>query len=96
MLNEINKNKPIVERDIGKKPLSVEELRSLIGDRDYRLFLNSRNELYRKMDMKANPPTKEEALKLMAKEPNLIKRPIAQAGSRIYLGFDEATWRKEL
>lgn len=84
------------ERDMGKQPLSVAELRSLIGDRDYRQFLNSRNELYRKMNMKANPPTKEEALQLMAQEPNLIKRPIVQAGRKMLLGFDAAAWNEAL
>lgn len=82
----------MAERDLGKHPLSVEELRSLIGDRDYRLFLNSRNELYRSLNMKAIPPSFEDALKLMAKEPNLIKRPIVQVGKRLYFGFDEKQW----
>lgn len=85
----------MVERDLGKQPMSVEELRALIGDQDYRLFLNPRNELYRQMHMKEKPPSKEEALKLMAKEPNLIRRPIVQVGKKFYLGFDEAQWKKE-
>ena len=86
----------MVERDLAKQPLSVEELRNLIGDQDYRLFLNSRNELYRSMKMKTNPPSKEETLKLMSKEPNLIRRPIVQVGKKFYLGFDEAQWKREL
>jgi arsenate reductase-like glutaredoxin family protein len=86
----------MTERDLGKQPMSVDELRTLIGDQDYRLFLNSWNELFRKMKMKTNPPSKEEALKWMAREPNLIKRPIVQSGSKFYLGFDEALWKKEL
>lgn len=83
------------ERDLGKQPLSIGELRELIGDQDYRMFLNTRNELYRSRNMKVNPPSKEEALKLMAKEPNLIRRPIVQVGKKFYLGFDEAQWEKE-
>jgi arsenate reductase-like glutaredoxin family protein len=82
----------MAERDLGKHPLSVEELRSLIGDRDYRLFLNSRNELYRGLNMKTIPPSFEDALKLMAKEPNLIKRPIVHVGKKLYFGFDEKQW----
>lgn len=84
------------ERDLGKQRLSVEELRALIGDRDYRQFLNPRNELFRKMNMKTNPPAKEEALRLMAKEPNLIRRPIVQAGGKLLLGFDAEAWKKAL
>lgn len=69
--------------------LSADELDKLIGKRDYRLFLNSRNEMYREMGMKVNPPPRPEALELMSKHPNLIKRPILVKGSEIVLGFDE-------
>jgi arsenate reductase-like glutaredoxin family protein len=69
--------------------LSVEELDSLIGKRDYKEFLNSRNEMFRSMGMKENPPARTEALRLMAANPNLIKRPILVKGSRIVLGYDE-------
>ena len=86
----------IAERDLGKQPLSVEELNTLIGDQDYRMFLNSRNELYRKMNMKTNPPPRGKAIELMAQQPNLIKRPILHAGRKLYLGYDERVWKKEL
>ena len=61
----------------------------MIGKRDYREFLNSRNELYRERGMKENPPSRPEALRLMAENPNLIKRPIVVEGREIVLGFDE-------
>jgi arsenate reductase len=69
--------------------LSVAELEQLIGKRDYRLFLNSRNELYRERGMSDNPPPRAEALRLMAENPNLIKRPILVKGREIVLGFNE-------
>ncbi len=68
--------------------LSAGELDRLIGKRDYRLFLNSRNELYRERGMKETPPSREEALRLMAEHPNLIKRPILVKGNQIALGYD--------
>ena len=71
--------------------LSTGDLDKLIGKRDYRLFLNSRNELYRERGMKENPPPREEALRLMAENPNLIKRPILVKGGEIVLGFDDLT-----
>jgi len=71
------------------KGLTVAELEKLIGKRDYREFLNSRNELYRERGMKENPPPREEALRLMSENPNLIKRPILVKGSQIVLGYDE-------
>ena len=67
----------------------MEQLDQLIGERDYKLFLNSRNELYRERNMKEHPPTRPEALELMADHPNLIKRPILVKGGEIVLGFQE-------
>ena len=69
--------------------LSVEALDRLIGKRDYKDFLNFRNELYRERGMKENPPSRDEALRLMSENPNLIRRPILVKGSRIILGYDE-------
>ncbi len=39
--------------------------------------------------MKEKPPSRDEALRLMSENPNLIKRPILVKGSRIILGYDE-------
>ncbi|HEY6464617.1 MAG TPA: ArsC/Spx/MgsR family protein [Candidatus Acidoferrales bacterium] len=76
-------------RDLGKERLTAAELEDLIGDRDYKDFLNSRNELFRKANMKEEPPPRKEAIQMMAKEPNLIRRPVILAGGRVVLGFDE-------
>jgi arsenate reductase len=81
-------------RDLDKERLSEAELDELIGDRDYKEFLNTRNEIYRTRKMKEHPPSRAEAIKLMAKEPNLIRRPLALRGSQIVLGFDEEQYRK--
>ena len=81
-------------RDLDKQRLTESELNQLIGDRDYKGFLNARNELYRTRNMADHPPTRTEALKLMAKEPNLIRRPLLISGSQIIIGFDEAAYRK--
>ena len=76
-------------RDLGKDRMSVAELDQLIGKRDHRKFLNTRNELYRTRKMGENPPSRDEALKLMAAEPNLIRRPVVLRGYDIVLGYDE-------
>ena len=81
-------------RDLGKERMSVEELDALIGKRDYRGFLNTRNELYRTRKMGQNPPTRDEALKLMAQEPNLIRRPVVVRGAEIVLGYDEEALKR--
>lgn len=81
-------------RDLGKERLTARELDQLIGDRDYRQFLNPRNEIYRRRKMALKPPTRAEALRLMAAEPNLIRRPVVVRGRRIVLGFDAPALRK--
>jgi arsenate reductase len=80
-------------RDLDKERLTQDELDELIGERDYKEFLNTRNELYRNRNMKEYPPSRAEAIKLMASEPNLIRRPLLIRGSRIIFGFDEAAYR---
>ena len=82
------------EHDLGKERLTAEQLDALIGTRDYLDFLNHRNELYRQRKMKENPPSREEALKLMAQEPNLIRRPIVIRDGQMVLGYDEEELRK--
>jgi Spx/MgsR family transcriptional regulator len=76
-------------RDLAKDKLSAAELEKLIGRRDYKDFLNTRNEMYREENMKEEPPSRREAIRMMSKEPNLIKRPLILAGGRVVLGFDE-------
>lgn len=81
-------------RDIAQDRLTVAELERLIGKRDYRLFLNTRNEMYRQRNMKENPPSRADALKMMAAEPNLIRRPVVISGTKIVLGYDEEALKK--
>lgn len=81
-------------RDLAQDRLTVAELDRLIGERDYRLFLNSRNELYRERNMKEKPPSRADALKMMAAEPNLIRRPVVISGKQIVLGYDEEALKK--
>ena len=81
-------------RDLAQDRLTAAELDKLIGERDYRLFLNTRNELYRQRNMKENPPSRADALKMMAAEPNLIRRPLVISGKQIVLGYDEEALKK--
>ncbi len=82
------------EHDLGKNRLTADQLNALIGTRNHLDFLNPRNELYRQRKMKENPPAREDALKLMAQEPNLIRRPIVIRGGQMILGYDEEALRK--
>jgi len=84
----------IESRDLDQQRLTEAELEELIGNRDYKEFLNARNELYRTRKMKEHPPSRPEAIQLMAKEPNLIRRPVVIRSSQIVLGFDEEAYGK--
>lgn len=78
------------EREYGKNPLSEKELREIIGDGPIENFLNSRTPLYREKNMKQKPPSKDEAIRLMLKDPNLLRRPVIIKGKKKLTGFNEA------
>jgi arsenate reductase len=80
-------------RSLDEQGLSESELDALIGERDYVLFLNTRNELYRSRKMGETPPSREEAVRWMAAHPNLIRRPVVICGKHLVLGYDEAAYR---
>jgi arsenate reductase len=84
----LDKSAELDERDLAKQPLTEAELDRLIGDRSYLDFLNPKNELYREQKMKEKPPSRQQALRLMAKNPNLIRRPIVRRGKEWVMGFD--------
>ena len=83
-------------RSLDEQRLSESELDQLIGERDYVPFLSTRNELYRSRKMNERPPSRSEAIRLMAATPNLIRRPIVISGKRIVLGYDEAAYKELL
>ena len=78
------------EREYGKHPLSEKELREIIGDDPIEPFLNTRTPLYRERNMKQKPPARDEAIKLMLKDPNLLRRPVIIKGKNKLMGFNQA------
>ncbi len=86
------------ERDYAKHPLSEAELKALFGDAglDPRDFLNPKSPAYKAMGLRDKKLTAAEALKLMAREPNLIKRPLVIAGKTFIAGFDRDRLRAAL
>ena len=92
----LNQGAELEYRDLDKERLSEAELDKLIGNHDYVQFLNPRNELYRTRNMKNNPPSRSEAIKVMSKNPNLIRRPIVIKGTKIILGYEEDAFCKLL
>ena len=78
------------EREYGKNPFSEKELREIIGDGPVENFLNTRTPLYREKNMKEKPPSKDDAIRLMLKDPNLLKRPVFIKGKKKLTGFNES------
>lgn len=76
-------------RDLTKHRLTVPELEKLIGEHDHEEFLRPRSSLFQRKKMKDNPPSRREAIRLMAKNPDLIRRPVIVAGGRVVIGYDE-------
>jgi arsenate reductase-like glutaredoxin family protein len=84
------------ERDYAKVPFSASELKELFAGRDPRDYLNPRSPAFKAMGLAGKSLTPAEALALMAKEPNLIKRPIIIAGKEMLAGFDREKLREAL
>jgi arsenate reductase-like glutaredoxin family protein len=84
------------ERDYFKAPLSVAELKELFADRDPRDFLNPKSPVFKAMGLKDKKLSPAEAIKLMADEPNLIKRPLVVVGKKLVAGFDRERLREAL
>ena len=84
------------EREYGKHPFTEKELREIIGGDPITPFLNTRTPLYREKNMKEKPPSKDQAIKLMVKDPNLLKRPVIIKGKQKLTGFNEIELKKLL
>jgi Spx/MgsR family transcriptional regulator len=76
-------------RDLTKNRLTSAELQKLIGKHDHQEFLNPRSEMYRKKKMKDHPPSRREAVGMMAMNPDLMRRPVIVAGGQVVVGYDE-------
>lgn len=82
------------ERDYARQPLNEAELKDLFKGVDPRDYINPKSPAFKSLNLKGKTLTPEQALKLMAQEPNLIKRPLIIAGRKIIAGFDRDQLRK--
>ncbi len=84
------------ERDYARTPLSVAELKEIFKGRDPREFLNPKSPAFKEKGLGEKRLTAEQALKLIAEDSRLLKRPIVVAGDKIIAGFDRDELRREL
>ena len=86
------------ERDYAKNPLSEAELKAFFSEAglDPREFLNPKSPAFKAMGLRDKKLTAAETIKLMGRDPNLIKRPIVIAGKTVIAGFDRDRLRAAL
>jgi arsenate reductase-like glutaredoxin family protein len=82
------------ERDYARQPLGEAELRELFKASDPRDYINPKSPAFKTLNLQGKTLTMAQALKLMAQEPNLIKRPLTIAGRKVMAGFDREQLRK--
>lgn len=83
---------PIVDR-----PPSLKELKEMLAHvGDVRKLFNTSGQVYRELKLGDKLPSmsETEALKLLASNGKLIKRPFALGKGRGLVGFKEAEWKK--
>jgi arsenate reductase-like glutaredoxin family protein len=62
-----------------------------VDEENFLDFVSRRSPVFRARPL---PRSKKEALDLMLKRPNLIKRPILVKGSRVIFGFDKEAFSR--
>ncbi|MEW5994857.1 MAG: ArsC/Spx/MgsR family protein [Candidatus Zixiibacteriota bacterium] len=76
-------------RDIGKQPLSEEELSRLIGHIEITHFLNTMSDSFKKYRLDKHLPSREDIIRLMAKDYTLLRRPIIRSTRLVTVGCDK-------
>lgn len=77
------------EIDIVKTPPTKEFLERNIDENNLDGFINKHSKAYRELNLAKKPVSKSELIKLMLKDPNLIKRPVMIDGKQVYFGYKE-------
>jgi arsenate reductase-like glutaredoxin family protein len=72
-----------------KEPPPRAFLERHVDDGRFLDFVSRRSPVWKERPL---PATKKQAIDLMLEQPNLIKRPILVAGSRVIFGFDKAQY----
>jgi arsenate reductase (glutaredoxin) len=76
------------ERDYAKAPFTADELREIFKDRDARDYLNPRSPAYKALGLAGKSLTRDDAIALILRDSNLLKRPLLLAGKEVVTGFD--------
>ena len=83
------------EVDYARKGLDEAIVRAIVDSAGgVAAVLNTRHAVAKEKGWVASPPDVATFAKAVAKEPNLLRRPILLAGKRAIIGYDEAAYAK--
>ena len=83
--------------DYKKAGVPVERLHEWVRRAGWEKLVNTRGPTFRKVpDDERENLNAARALKLLAKYPSAIKRPVVEAGAKLLVGFDSAEFAKNL
>ena len=79
-----------------KEPLSREEIDGLaqLTGLSPRELINKRSQVFKKMGVKLDSVTEEEATRLMQENPRIISRPLLTNGQQALIWFKEEGYRQ--
>jgi arsenate reductase-like glutaredoxin family protein len=81
------------EVDVNREPPTREFLEKHIDPDRFLEYVSTRRPVFKELGL---PRSKKQAIDLMMKNPNLIRRPIVVKGSTVIFGFDKERYRKEV
>ncbi len=81
-----------------KEPLSGEEIDGLaqLTGLSPRELINKRSQVFKKMGVKLDSVTEEEATRLMQENPRIISRPLLTNGQQALIWFKEEGYRQAM
>jgi len=83
------------EVDYAKKPLDEATVKAIVAKAgSVAAVLNTRHATVKEKGWADKPPDVATFAKAVAKEPNVLKRPILLTKDRAIVGFDEAAYKK--
>jgi arsenate reductase/regulatory protein spx len=90
-----NSGLEIEEVDYAKTGLTAETVEAIVAKAgSVAAVLNTRHALAKQRGWADKPPSASEFAKAVAKEPNLLRRPILIDGKQVIVGFDKAAYAK--
>lgn len=82
------------ERLYDKEPLSVSEWTKLLGTRPVEDFINPRSTAYKELGLAGRRVSRSEFVRLVRKDPNLLKRPLVVRGRTYLFDLSPAEYEK--